>query len=100
LRLEIPADPRQQTKDDQEVLVNTQDIMEMLREQGREEGRAEGFAEALLTAYEARFGAPGPEIVAAIQGTHDRATFKAWLKLVTTRPADEVASALRASRSS
>jgi len=54
----------------------------------------------LLALYETRFGAVPPELVTAIQATHDRAVLRGWLMLVGSRTADEVVAAIRASRAS
>jgi hypothetical protein len=116
LRLEVPADPAKQTRDDQEFLMNTQDIVETWRreaiqegrqegvQQGRQEGvqqgRQEGVASSLIDLYEVRFGAMPEDLRAVIEDTHDEATLRAWVKLAGTRGADEVAEAIRASRPS
>jgi hypothetical protein len=61
---------------------------------GLEKGVAQGVAASLLDAYEARFGAPPPELAAKVRATHDEATLRAWLKLVVTRSPGEIAAAL------
>jgi hypothetical protein len=69
LRLTVPTDPAQQTSDDQEFLMNTQDIVEIWRreaiqegvQQGREQGVKEGLEQGerklLLRLLRRRFGA-------------------------------------------
>jgi hypothetical protein len=52
LRLAIPTDPRQQTGDDQEFLMHTQDIVETWRREARREGKSE----LLLRQLRQRFG--------------------------------------------
>lgn len=94
LRLEIPKDPTQQTGDDQEFLMQTQDIVETWRR----EAVREGIARSLIDVYEARFGAMPEELRAVIEATHDEATLRTWLKLAGTRGADEIAAAIRAFR--
>jgi hypothetical protein len=96
LRLEIPADPAKQTNDDQEFLMNTQDIVETWRR----EAVQEGFQQSLIEIYEARFGTMPEEIRAVIEDTHDEPTLRVWLKLASTRGANEIAAAIHASRAS
>ena len=57
LRLTVPADPAKQTSDDQEFLMDTQDVVEALRQEGRREGLVEGERKALLRQLRRRFGA-------------------------------------------
>jgi hypothetical protein len=97
LRLEMPADPAQRTREDEEFFMSTQDIVESLIQQGRNEGRNEGLIEALLALYEARFGTPPADLSEAIHRTRDPATLRDWLQMIGTRSADDVAAVLRAS---
>ncbi|HET7499991.1 MAG TPA: DUF4351 domain-containing protein [Kofleriaceae bacterium] len=65
LRLAVPTDPVQQTSDDQEFLMNTQDIVETWRreaiqegvERGLEQGLVQGERKLLLRQLRRRFGA-------------------------------------------
>lgn len=98
LRLAIPTDPAQQTRDDQEFLMHTQDIVETWRQEAVREGVEQGIARSLIDVYEARFGAMPEELRAVIEDTHDEPTLRAWLKLAGTRGADEIAAAIRAFR--
>ena len=98
MRLDIPADPAKQTKIDREFLMTTREIDKYL-EDLRQEGRDEGFAQAVLAAYRVRFGAPPAGLVAAVERASDQAELQRWLEIVTTRSAEEVASALRQPRS-
>ena len=104
LRVAIPTDPTQQTSDDQEFLMHTQDIVETWRQEavreGIEQGIEQGIARSLIDVYEARFGAMPEELRAVIENTHDEPTLRAWLKLAGTRGADEIAAAIRAFRAS
>jgi hypothetical protein len=93
LRLEISADPAQQTTIDREFLMTTQEIDKYLA-QVRDEGRYEGFAQAVLAAYEARFGAPPAAVVAAVTHAVDHAELQRLLVLVITGSAAEVDAAL------
>jgi hypothetical protein len=104
LRLAIPSDPTQQTRDDQEFLMHTQDIVETWRQEavreGIEQGIEQGIARSLIDVYEARFGAMPEELRAVIEVTHDEPTLRAWLKLAGTREVDEIAAAIRSFRAS
>jgi hypothetical protein len=59
--LTVPTDPAQQTSDDQEFLMNTQDIVETWRREAIQEGVKEGLEQAerklLLRLLRRRFGA-------------------------------------------
>jgi hypothetical protein len=61
LRLTVPTDPAQQTSDDQEFLMNTQDIVETWRraaiEEGVQQGLEQGERKVLLRLLRRRFGA-------------------------------------------
>jgi hypothetical protein len=61
LRLTVPTDPAQQTRDDQEFLMNTQDIVENWRreaiQEGVKQGLAQGERKVLLRLLRRRFGA-------------------------------------------
>jgi hypothetical protein len=47
LRLTVPTDPAQQTSDDQEFLMNTQDIVETWRREAIQEGVQQGLAQGV-----------------------------------------------------
>jgi hypothetical protein len=108
LRLTVPSDPAKQTTDDQEFLMDTQDIVEAWRreaiqegvQQGREQGLKQGVAHSLVEVYEARFGAMPEDLRAVVEDTDDEPTLVAWLRLVGTRSADEIAAAIRSFRAS
>jgi hypothetical protein len=104
LRLEIPVDPADQTNDEQEFLMDTQDIVETWRreaiQEGVKQGIERGIARSLIHIYEARFGAMPAAIRAVIEATHDEPTLYAWLELAGTRGADEIAAAVHAVRAS
>ncbi|HEX8113772.1 MAG TPA: hypothetical protein VF516_38835 [Kofleriaceae bacterium] len=120
LRLTVPSDPAKQTTDDQEFLMDTQDIVETWRREaieegivrgreegivrGREEGvvrgREEGVAHSLVEVYQARFGAMPDDLRAVVEDTDDEPTLITWLRLASTRSADEIAAAIRSFRPS
>jgi hypothetical protein len=104
LRLEVAANPRQRTKEDQEFLMSTQDIVEQFlaerRQESLQEGLQKGVIGSLLSVYKARFGQPPGDIVAAIEQTDDLSVLQGWLDLFATRSADEIAAALQAPRQS
>ncbi len=100
LRLAISTDPTQQTRDDQEFLMHTQDIVETWRQEAVRQGIEQGIARSLIDVYEARFGAMPEELRAAIEVAHDEPTLRAWLKLAGTREVDEIAAAIRSFRAS
>jgi hypothetical protein len=55
--LTVPTDPAQQTSDDQEFLMNTQDIVETWRREAIQEGLEQGERKLLLRQLRRRFGA-------------------------------------------
>jgi hypothetical protein len=57
LHLTVPTDPAQQTSDDQEFLMNTQDIVETWRREAIQEGVKQGERKLLLRLLHRRFGA-------------------------------------------
>jgi hypothetical protein len=57
LRLTVPTDPAQQTSDDQEFLMNTQDIVETWRREAIQEGLVQGERKLLIRLLQRRFGA-------------------------------------------
>jgi hypothetical protein len=57
LRLAVPIDPAQQTSDDQEFLMNTEDVYETWRRATIQEGLEQGERKVLLRLLRRRFGA-------------------------------------------
>ncbi len=112
LRLTVPSDPAKQTTDDQEFLMDTQDIVETWRreavqegvqqglQEGLQRGLQQGVAHSLVEVYEARFGAMPADLRAVVEATNDEPTLVTWLRLATTRSADEIAAAIRSFRAS
>lgn len=97
LRLELLADPAEPTQIDREFLMTTQEIDKYLEERDQK-ARNEELAEAVLTVYRLRFGAPPAALVAAVEGASDHAALQRLLELVSTRSAEDVATALRRPR--
>jgi hypothetical protein len=91
LRLEVPADRARRSPDDEEFVMSTQDIVEVWTQKVRDET----LAEAVLTLYEARFGAPPSEVASLVRQTHEQAILRGWLIAVGTGTAAEVAAAFR-----
>jgi hypothetical protein len=94
LRLEIPADPADQTSDEQDFLMATQDILEVYDRKLIETG----VKRTLVSFYEARFGAMPEDLRVAIDEMHDESTLTSWTALMATCTADEVATVIRAVR--
>ncbi len=84
--------------------MNTEDIVEKWRreaiQEGVKQGLERGVACSLIDFYEARFGTMPDELRAVIEDTHDESALRAWVKLASTRSADEIAAVIRASRAS
>jgi hypothetical protein len=57
LHLTVPTDPAQQTSDDQEFLMNTEDVYETWRRATLQEGLQQGERKVLLRLLRRRFGA-------------------------------------------
>jgi hypothetical protein len=91
LRLELPPDPANQTNDDQEFLMNTQDIVEIWRQEAIDEGRAKARADDVLTALRVR-GIAVPEAARKrILAQHDLQRLERWLeKAIVSRSLGEV----------
>jgi hypothetical protein len=98
--LTVPSDPAKRTTDDQEFLVDTQDIVDTWRREAVQEGVKQGVAHSLIEIYEARFGAMPEDLRAAVDDTDDERMLVTWLRLAGTRGANEIAAAIRASRTS
>jgi hypothetical protein len=108
LRFEVPADQQQQTSEDREFLMSTQDAMKIwerqLREdelrKGLERGLERGLAVArrsLLLFYEKRFGPVPPALRARIEATSDPDTIMRWTERVIQDAREDVDRDLGAS---
>jgi hypothetical protein len=97
LRIEIPHDSAD--AGEQEYLMNSMELYEQwerrVKSAGLEEGMKEGMKKMLVRLYRARFGAPPPAILAAIDGAQDPETHERWVDLFEAKSADEIAAALR-----
>lgn len=100
LRIEIPQDPTDE--DEREYLMSTMELYEQWEqkieskgvEQGVKKGPEQGVKKMLPRLYQARFGAPPPAILAAIDAMHDADTLDHWADLFTGKSAEEIAAAL------
>ncbi len=97
-RMDVPSDPAKRTADDEEFLMATQDIVEAWRQEAIQQGRERATARSLIDVYEARFGAIPDDLRAIVDATHDELVLRSWLKLASTRAADELAATIRANR--
>lgn len=90
------------TPEDEEFLMDTQDIVQQLKDAGRLEGRLEGRHETmrnnLVTIYRTRFGSVPRKVRAAIEATHDDAALASWVEIFVARPATEILAALAAKK--
>jgi len=94
------------TPEDEEFLMDTQDIVQRLKDEGRTEGRTEGRREGrnegrhearqtdLLTIYRTRFGSVPRKVRAAVERTRDDATLASWVEIFVARSAAEIAAAV------
>jgi flagellar biosynthesis/type III secretory pathway protein FliH len=94
LRLEIPADPSEQTSDDQEFLMDTQDIVERWRQEAFQQGERAGFQEGeragfqqgeravLLRLLRRRFGALVDAVIELRVATASTEQLEAWAERV------------------
>lgn len=89
LRYEIEAEPAR-TPEDEEFVMQTQNVVELLRDEGRREGE-KGM---LLGLYRTRFGTVPGEVEAAVQRAESEATLMGWLDLFATKSAEEIGASL------
>lgn len=82
------------TPEDKEFLMDTQDIVQRLKDEGRHEGRHEAMQSNLLTIYRTRFGAVPRKVRAAIERTHDDAALARWVEIFVARSAAEIIAAV------
>jgi hypothetical protein len=108
--LEQPA----RTPEDEEFLMDTQDIVQRLKDEGRREGHREGRREGrnegrregrhegqyearqndLLTIYRARFGSVPQKVRAAVERTRDDAALAKLVEIFAVRSAPEIVAAV------
>jgi hypothetical protein len=62
--------------------------------EGREQGIEQGMREALVSSYQARFGAVPAALQTAIDATNDVSTLRRWLPLFTTASDVDIAAAV------
>jgi hypothetical protein len=78
------------TPEDEEFLMDTQDIVQQLKD----EGRHEAMQNNLLTIYRTRFGSVPRKVRAAIERTHDDAALARWVKIFVARSAADIIAAV------
>ncbi|TMQ10058.1 MAG: hypothetical protein E6J90_36830 [Deltaproteobacteria bacterium] len=88
--LEQPA----RTAEDEEFLMDTQDIVQQLKDEGRHEGRHEATQNNLLTIYRTRFGSVPRKVRVAVERTRDDAVLARWIEVFVVRSAAEIAAAV------
>jgi hypothetical protein len=82
------------TPEDEEFLMDTQDIVQQLKDEGRHEGRHEARQKDLLTIYRTRFGSVPRKVRAAVERTRDDAALARWVEIFVARSAAEIAAAV------
>jgi hypothetical protein len=86
------------TREDEEFLMDTHDIVQRLKNEGRDEGRHEGQQEArqndLLTIYRTRFGSVPRKVRTAVERTRDDVALARWVEIFVARSAAEIAAAV------
>jgi hypothetical protein len=106
-KLEIPRDPAQQTPDDKEFVMDTEDIVERWEKEAELRGELKGELKGelrgvertlkrnVIEVYELRFGPMPAALRATIEAAKDERLLDGWLKLAVTRSAEELAEAIR-----
>ncbi|HEX4419367.1 MAG TPA: hypothetical protein VH165_15755 [Kofleriaceae bacterium] len=74
--------------------MDTQDIVQRLKDEGRHEGRHEAMQNNLLTIYRTRFGSVPRKVRAAIERTHDDSELARWVEIFVARSAAEIIAAV------
>jgi hypothetical protein len=82
------------TPEDEEFLMDTQDIVQRLKDEGRHEARQKD----LLTIYRTRFGSVPRKVRAAVERTHDDAALARWVEIFVARSAAEIVAAVAAKK--
>jgi hypothetical protein len=78
------------TPEDEEFLMDTQDIVQRLKD----EGRHEAMQNNLLTIYRTRFGSVPRKVRAAVERTRDDAALARWVEIFVARSTAEIAAAV------
>ena len=97
LRYEIEAQPAR-TPEDEEFVMQTQNVVDLLRDEGRHEGRREGERGMLLGLYRTRFGVVPHEVEVAVEAAESEATLMGWLEMFATKSAEEIVASLTNNR--
>jgi hypothetical protein len=74
--------------------MDTQDIVQRLKDEGRHQGRHETRQNDLLTIYRTRFGSVPRKVRAAVERTRDDAALASWVEIFVARSAAEIATAV------
>jgi hypothetical protein len=82
------------TPEEEEFLMDTQDIVQRLKDEGRREGRHEAMQNNLLTIYRTRFGSVPRKVRAAVERTRDDAALARWVEIFVARSTAEIAAAV------
>ena len=77
-------------------MTTMEEVYEEWERQKKAEGLEQGLKRSLITVYQARFGAPPPEITAAIEATHDTTVLNRCLEQIGTGTPEDIAATLRA----
>jgi hypothetical protein len=84
-RVALLAQPTR-TPEDEEFLMDTQDIVQQLKD----EGRHEAMQNSLLTIYRTRFGSVPRKVRAAVERTRDNAALARWVEIFVARSPGEI----------
>lgn len=107
--MRVIAESVQWNEEDEELIMNTQDLVETFiqeqRQKGREQGLEQGLQqgrqnaarEAIVEVFTERFGALPADVAAIVARTQDANVLRGWLKLVARASQEEALATIRAS---
>ncbi len=101
LRVDVPAEPEQRTRDDEEFLMSTQDVVEMWKRQAFAEGMQQGLAtvrHTFLLLYEARFGKAPRGVRAVVEASSDLEQISRWSDVAAHGEQAQIDAALAAGK--
>lgn len=96
VRIEIRADTVRRTKEDEELIMATDDVLERYNEQLERKGSIRTQRENLVLTCKVRFGGLPEDVEELIARTDDLERLRAWHRLALCASAEEVAAAIRA----